>query len=370
MSVIVPALNEEVVIGATIRALLISDYSPLEIIVVDDGSSDGTTDVLSRMAFEDPRLTCIRLPLTMGKSHALNEGVAKARHDLIVTVDADTIVDSDFIRAISAPLCEGTADAVAGNIKVGNKGHIITLLQSIEYISSQDLKRAFQSSRQMITTLPGAGSAYRKTDILLAGGFSDVTRAEDTELTLRLGQKDLRLVYCPQAVARTEAPTTLQALFRQRRRWNLGNMQSIGMHIGKLGGLRTGQVAGYLLLFFENFIGPPIQCAALLLAIVALSTSQFLLLPWCYGVITLAYGSAVVATYYRTGEGLRELMWLPLMLFARPLFAIAPYTAALWHYFRRCPAGWHKLDRTGEVALSGVECGQSCDEVTSLASSK
>jgi cellulose synthase/poly-beta-1,6-N-acetylglucosamine synthase-like glycosyltransferase len=370
VSVIVPALNEEVVIRATIDALLISDYAPLEVIAVDDGSNDGTATVLSQIALEDLRVRLIRLSRTMGKAHALNEGIAAAAHELIVTVDADTIVDSDFIRTISTPLREGLADAVAGNIKVGNRSHLVTALQSIEYVASQDLKRAFQSARQMITTLPGAGSAYRKRAILEAGGFSPATRAEDTELTLRLTQQNLRLVYCPKAVARTEAPTTLLALFRQRRRWNLGNMQSIGMHLGKTGRLTRSQAAGYLFLLLENFLGPPIRCALLLLVVVALSSSRFPLLLGFYGAIMAVYASAIFAIYYRTGERLQELMWLPLMLIARPLFSMAPYLAALWHYVRRRPAGWDKLDRTGEVASSGGERTRSSDEASPLASSE
>ncbi|HVI57048.1 MAG TPA: glycosyltransferase family 2 protein [Luteibacter sp.] len=130
VSVIVPALNEEVVIRATIGALLASDVVPLEVIAVDDGSSDGTAAVLGQMALEDPRVKCIRLPCTMGKANALNEGVAAAGHELVVTVDADTIVDSGFIRAILAPLREGRADAVAGNIKVGNRRHFERLAQA------------------------------------------------------------------------------------------------------------------------------------------------------------------------------------------------------------------------------------------------
>jgi cellulose synthase/poly-beta-1,6-N-acetylglucosamine synthase-like glycosyltransferase len=352
VSVIVPALNEEVVIRATINALLLSDHVPLEIIAVDDGSSDRTAAVLHELALEDLRVRLIRVPRTMGKAHALNEGIAAAGHELVVTVDADTIVDPDFIRTIVTPLREDHADAVAGNIKVGNRDHLVTVLQSIEYVASQDLKRAFQSSRQMITTLPGAGSAYRKRAILAAGGFNSATRAEDTELTLRLAQRNLHLVYCPQAIARTEAPTTLSALFRQRRRWNLGNMQSAGMHIGQLGRLNAGQTAGYLLLLFENFLGPPLRCLLLLVVLYAASTSQLPIFVGCYCAIMAAYGSAIVAVYHRTGERRQELIWLPLMLMVRPLFSMAPYLAALWHYVSRRPAGWHKLDRTGEMTSS------------------
>jgi cellulose synthase/poly-beta-1,6-N-acetylglucosamine synthase-like glycosyltransferase len=287
-----------------------------------------------------------------------------------VTVDADTIVDGDFIRLIAAPLRDGVADAVAGNIKVGNRSHIVTALQSIEYISSQDIKRAFRSARQMITTLPGAGSAYRKAALIAAGGFSTATRAEDTELTLRLNQQNFRLVYCAQAVARTEAPTTLSDLFRQRRRWNLGNMQSVGMHLGKMGRLSRCHTAGYLLLLLENFLWPPIQCALLFLALFDLSSSRFPIFLGCYAAIMAMYGAAIFAIYHRTGERLQELTWLPLMFAARPLLSMAPYLAALWQYVWCIPADWQKLDRTGEVALGVDEKVRSGDEASSLPSSK
>jgi cellulose synthase/poly-beta-1,6-N-acetylglucosamine synthase-like glycosyltransferase/peptidoglycan/xylan/chitin deacetylase (PgdA/CDA1 family) len=249
VSVIVPAYNESAGIEAAVRSLLASDH-PVEIIVVDDGSTDGTADLLESL----------RLPVRMirqenaGKPAALNTGLAAASCALVVMVDGDTVFETDTVRTIVQPFADPRVGAVSGNAKVVNRGGLLGRWQHIEYVVGFNLDRRLFDLAECMPTVPGAVGAFRRQALLDVGGVSDTTLAEDTDLTMALCRDGWRVVYEERARAWTEAPASLDALWRQRYRWCYGTLQAMWKHrgalvqrgaAGKLG--RRGLV--YLLLF-------------------------------------------------------------------------------------------------------------------------
>ncbi|MDX2968765.1 bifunctional polysaccharide deacetylase/glycosyltransferase family 2 protein [Kribbella solani] len=230
VSVIVPAYNESAGIEAAIRSLVASDH-PLEVIVVDDGSTDGTADLVE--ALRIPGVRVIRQP-NAGKPVALNTGLRAARYELIVMVDGDTVFEPDAVRKLIQPFGHPGVGAVSGNAKVGNRGGLIGRWQHIEYVIGFNLDRRLFDLAECMPTVPGAVGGFRRTALERIGGLSDVTLAEDTDLTMALCRDGWRVVYEESAVAWTEAPASLGALWRQRYRWCYGTLQAMWKHRGAL----------------------------------------------------------------------------------------------------------------------------------------
>ncbi len=230
LSVIVPAFNEALVINQTIASLLQQDYEgPIEIIVVDDGSSDMTYAVARATYADEPRVV-IYAKLNGGKASALNYGIARARGEIIVCLDADTLFRHDTLRKLVAPLADPSVGAVAGNAKVGNRINIITRWQAIEYVVSQNLDRRAFSLLNCITVVPGAIGAWRKALVERVGGFSEDTLAEDQDLTLSIRRNGASIAYADDAIAYTEAPDSFGGLAKQRFRWSFGTLQCMWKH--------------------------------------------------------------------------------------------------------------------------------------------
>lgn len=230
VSVIVPAYNEERVISRTVASLLEQDYAgELEIVVVDDGSPDGTARRVRDDFGGDPRVSLIE-KRNGGKASALNEGIARARGEIVIGLDADTLFEHGTVTQLVAPLADARVGAVAGNAKVGNRINLVTRWQALEYVTSQNLDRRAFALLDCITVVPGAVGAWRKQLVLDAGGFSGDTLAEDQDLTLAIGRRGHRVAYASGAVAWTEAPDTLATLAKQRFRWAFGTLQCAWKH--------------------------------------------------------------------------------------------------------------------------------------------
>ena len=251
VSVVVPAYNEAANIAATVRSLVASDYPQVEVIVVDDGSTDATADIVRRL-----RLPGVRVvhQSNAGKPAALNAGVAHARGDILVFVDGDTVFAPDAVGKLVQPLHDPDVGAVSGNTKVANRRGLLGRWQHLEYVVGFNLDRRMFDVARCMPTVPGAIGAFRRAAVMRAGGVSAQTLAEDTDFTMALIRAGWRVVYAPDAVAWTEAPASLGQLWRQRYRWCYGTMQAMWKHrralvqrgaAGRLG--RRGLT--YLLLF-------------------------------------------------------------------------------------------------------------------------
>ena len=197
--------------------------------MVDDGSPDDTYEVVQRDFGGDQRVAVYRKP-NGGKATALNYGIERCKHDIVICLDADTHFTRKTVARLIAPMRDPKISAVAGNAKVGNRTNLVTRFQAVEYVTSQNLERRAFAMLNCITVVPGAVGAWRKRDVIAAGGFSDETLAEDQDLTLSLGRAGKRVVYAEDAIAYTEAPTTMKMLARQRFRWSFGTLQCAWKH--------------------------------------------------------------------------------------------------------------------------------------------
>ena len=234
VTVLVAAYNERAVIERTIRSVLNSTYPNLQVIVIDDGSKDGTADEVEICFGSDARVTLLRQP-NGGKAAALNNGLAHSTGEIFVGFDADTQVDADAIALMVRHFDDPTIAAVAGNVKVGNRLNLLTRWQALEYITSQNLDRRAYGLLNAITVVPGAIGAWRISAVRAVGGYVTDTLAEDMDLTWRLRRAGWKLENEARALAFTEAPDTMAALFKQRFRWSYGTLQCLFKHRGALG---------------------------------------------------------------------------------------------------------------------------------------
>lgn len=367
VSVIIPAYNEERVVCRTVRSVLDQGYPGLDVVVVDDGSPDATSDVLRAAFGAHPRVRLFRKP-NGGKASALNFGLERAAGDIVVALDADTIFPPGTIEALVQPLADPKVGAVAGNAKVGNRINLVTRWQAIEYVTSQNIDRRAFSLLNCITVVPGAIGAWRRTVVQALGGFSSDTLAEDQDLTMTVLEKGYRIAYADRAAAYTEAPDTLRGLARQRFRWSFGTLQCAWKHryallrarYGMFGFVGLPNVWIFQLLF--PFISPAAdflfvwslirvrmmavehgpEFALQSLAQVVAFYTAFLAVDWL---------AAVVAVLMEPGED-RALSWLVLLqrfAYRQVMYwvVVKSFVAALQGTAR----GWGRQERKGTVAL-------------------
>src|SRR5713226_8822939 len=234
VAVLIPAYNEEKVIERTIRAALRSSYRNLRVIVIDDGSKDKTLEI-AESGFPREQASGKVLVLTKpnsGKADALNFGLQHLQRDeeIFVGIDADTVIARDAIALLVPHFLDAKVGAVAGNAKVGNRVNLWTRWQALEYITSQNFERRALNTMGAVSVVPGAIGAWRTTAVREAGGYHTDTVAEDADLTMALLRRGYRVEYEDLALAYTEAPTTANALMRQRFRWSFGILQAVYKH--------------------------------------------------------------------------------------------------------------------------------------------
>ena len=354
VSIVVPAYNEEVGIEAAVRSLAASNYPEFEIVVVDDGSTDTTPARVE--ALGPPNVRVIR-QTNAGKPAALNAGVAAARHDILVMVDADTVFEPDAMQALVAPLSDPVVGAVSGNTKVGNRKGLLGRWQHIEYVIGFNLDRRMFDLLHCMPTVPGAIGAFRREALEGVGGVSGETLAEDTDLTMAICRAGWRVVYAPHARAWTEAPATLGQLWRQRYRWCYGTMQAMWKHrravieggaSGKLG--RRG--LPYLLAFqvVLPLLAPFIDLAVLYSVIFTPSPSVALV--WL-AFLAVQYVSAGYA-FRLDRERLTPLWSLVLQQFVyrQLMYAVVIQSVATALYGIRLR--WQTIDRKGDLDAAPV----------------
>ncbi|MEX2229244.1 MAG: glycosyltransferase family 2 protein [Dehalococcoidia bacterium] len=348
VAVLVPAHNEARVIDACVRALLASQGVELEIVVIDDGSTDDTSVVALRAADGDPRLRVVRQD-NAGKAVALRRGLALTDAPTVVVVDADSLIERRAIAALVAPLADPLVGATAGNVKVGNRASILGAPQHLEYVMGINLDRRFFDVVNAVSVVPGALGAFRREAIERVGGFPVDTLAEDADLTLAIGAAGYRVRHVPHARVWTEVPVTPRLLYRQRFRWSYGMLQVLWKHraavrargatnVGRLG-LPYVLVYGYAL----PLLAPAIDVIFVRDALVQGSEAAVVL----FGVFTLAQVLAATLALRLDGESLRwSLLVIPMQLGYRQLLSAVTF-AALWSALAGLPVSWGAQARRG-----------------------
>jgi len=232
VAVLIPAYNEETVIVRTIRSVLNSDYQNLHVIVIDDGSSDRTSEVAAEAYAQEIRAGRVQVltKQNAGKAAALNYALERIEEEIYVGIDADTVIAPDAISKLIPHFEDPRIGAIAGNAKVGNRVNLWTRWQALEYITSQNFERRALDLFHVVTVVPGAIGAWRTAPVKAAGGYPLNTVAEDADLTMNLLEQGLRVDYEDRALAFTEAPIDARGLMRQRFRWSFGTLQAIWKH--------------------------------------------------------------------------------------------------------------------------------------------
>ncbi len=348
VSVVVPAYNEKECIEATLRSLARSTH-PVEIIVVDDGSTDGTAEIAESLGL--PGVRVVR-QANAGKPAALNNGVRHARYDIVVMMDGDTVFEPDTVRHLVQPFADPAVGAVAGNAKVGNRRTLIGAWQHIEYVMGFNLDRRMYDLLRCMPTIPGAIGAFRREAVLQAGGMSDDTLAEDTDITIALHRAGWRVVYEEHARAWTEAPGSLGQLWSQRYRWSYGTMQALWKHRRSLTDKgpsgRFGRVGMPLVVLFQ--VVTPVF--APLIDVFTVYSMVFVdfraaLLAW---LAVLGVQLVCAAYAFRLDrEKYRYLLMMPLQQLA---YRQMMYLVLIHSCVTALTGGrlrWQKLKRTGEV---------------------
>lgn len=351
VSVIVPAFNEAMGIERAVRSLAGGDYPEHEVVVVDDGSVDGTGEIVEGLAL--PGVRVIRQP-NAGKAAALSAGLAATSAEVIVTVDADTVFEEDTLRRLVEPFADPQVGAVAGNTKVGNRRNLLGRWQHIDYVIGFNLDRRLYDTLRCMPTVPGAVGAFRRGAVEAAGGFSSATLAEDTDLTIAIGRAGWRVVYVEDARGWTETPATLSGLWRQRYRWSYGTLQAVWKHRSALWRREPGKVGRrglpYLLLFqiALPFLAPLIDAAALY-GVVFLDPLPVLAYWLAFNLLQLLVGAYA---FRLDGESLRPLWALPLQQFVYRQLMYLVVVQAVISAVRGVRLRWQHVERSGEIEVA------------------
>lgn len=221
VSVLLAGHNEGAKLPATARSLREQSHGELEIVVVDDGSSDDTRAIANRLLKAGLIDTFVAAGLRGGKASALNLGLSHCSNEFLVVMDIDTSLDRDAIGQILAPLeANPGCGAVSGSLAVRNWDQtLLTQLQAIEYTTTIVLGRQFTAMFDILTIVSGAFGAFRRSAIEMVGGW-DVGPGDDSNLTTKLRRAGWSVRFAPDAWALTDVPVTTGAFYRQRMRWN------------------------------------------------------------------------------------------------------------------------------------------------------
>lgn len=234
VSVLVPAWNEEDGILLTLKSLLNSTYRNLEVIVIDNASTDNTKINVRRLIRnyrtdetdkrEKIRIICIE-ERTQGKGHALNKGITSAKGDIIISIDADCFVPPETVKNFVKHFEIPSVMAAVGNVKIGNTNSIIEVVQYLEFLFSFYFKKC-DSIMNSIYIIGGAAGAFRKEVFQKVGGYNPDNITEDIELSFRIQYAGLKIVYAEDAIVYTEGAADFKGLIKQRLRWKRGRLET------------------------------------------------------------------------------------------------------------------------------------------------
>lgn len=370
VSVLIPAYNEARVIEASVRRVLASEEVCVEVVVIDDGSKDATSDIVSMAFADDPRVRLLTLA-NGGKARALNEGLKLARGEIVIALDADTQFEPMTIARLARWFADPGAGAVAGNAKVGNRINLVTRWQAVEYVTAQNLERRALAQLGAIMVVPGAVGAWRRAALADVGGYPIDTLAEDQDLTIAIQKRGWNVVCDMDAIAWTEAPESFGALGKQRFRWAFGTLQCLWKHRDMLlrrepaGLALVGMPQAWIFQIGFSLISPLIDLALVTSVIATVvrvtqhgwaQTQSDVLRMAIYWIAFTMVDALCGWVAYRLDA--RETRYPVLLLIAqRIVYRQLMYSVvvrAVLNALRGLWVGWGKLERSGKVSAGTV----------------
>ena len=371
VSVLIPCFNEQKVIVASVNRILASRWANLEVIVLDDGSKDDTSRVVSEAFSADRRVTLMTME-NGGKARALNHGLERATGEIVVALDADTLFPPDTIAMLARWFDNPDVGAVAGNAIVGNRVNLVTRWQALEYVTAQNLERRALAALGAVTVVPGAVGAWRRSALMALGGYPPETLAEDQDLTLSVQLAGWRVEFDPEARAYTEAPDTISGLLKQRFRWSFGTLQCLWKHRSALFSLKR-PVLGFIALpqiwlfqIFLTALAPLVDLAV----VWGLCSSLYgwlshpvewspdnlwhPLFYWAAFIfLDLSAGALGMALERRAAWS--DLVWLPAQRFGYRQLMYYVVLKSIDSAIRGARVGWGRLERRGTVGVDQVQ---------------
>jgi cellulose synthase/poly-beta-1,6-N-acetylglucosamine synthase-like glycosyltransferase len=284
VSVLIPAHNEELVIERTVETILASDFpkDKLEIIVLDDASSDGTAAILDRMAKRHPSLRVVHVPAHeggKGKAAVLNRGLKLARHSLIGVYDADNQPEPSALRYLAAQFKLEPLGAALGKFRTVNRQkNLLTRFINIEGLSFQWIVQAGRWKLLKIATLPGTNFIVTKDVLDEVGGWDEEALTEDAELSLRILEAGHRIKFVPYSTTWEQEPEDLRTWFKQRTRWARGSfylMRKFFSSVGKAKNKALAFEVFYFVALYYIFLAAIVVSALLFV----LSTTGLISIP-------------------------------------------------------------------------------------------
>ena len=353
VTIIVPVHNEAVVVEPALRSLLELDYPEYDVIVVDDGSTDGTYRIASRLEGRYGRVNVRVVTKTNGgKASALNAGIAMARTPFVLCMDGDSRLTRDTLRHAVRHFADPRVGAVAGNVKVVNRNNAWTRLQALEYIEGLNMPRRAQGYLRVVNIIPGPIGIFRRDVLMSVGGYDTDTFAEDADVTLKILTSGWHIAYEERAVAFTEAPETFLQLIKQRYRWTRGILQALRKRSGSLTS-QSGEPAvriSLAMMLFEAVIWPVVSVVGnLLFAILALTGGATVGIFYWWVLLTML---DVAAALYSVGMEGEDLRLLPYAIVYRLFFITLVDVTKLFataEEIARVRITWGQLERAGRI---------------------
>ena len=360
VSVVVPAYQEAVLIENCLRSILRSDHPRLEVVCVDDGSPDETYLRMQEVARSHPGVLALT-QANAGKGAALNPGIAAARGDVVMLVDADGLFSPDTITRMLRGFRDDRVGAVCGNDRPVNLDRVLTrLLALISHVGTGLMRRALDVLGAM-PVVSGNVGAFRRDVLEEVGPVRTDTLGEDLELTWRIHRAGYRVTFAPDALVYAESPGTLRGLWRQRVRWARGLLQSTSMHRSMIGNPRYGSFGIYLLYnTLAQIVAPFFQvlAAVALCVLVAVQGPDWLPASWWAWILLLGLPLSVALLLLavlldRSPRDLRQLWTVVLWPLYSTLMTFVVIDAARLE-LRNAENRWNKLDRSGTVSVPGL----------------
>ncbi len=254
VSIIVPAFNEEESIGESIDSLKKTTYKNIEFLVINDGSTDRTSEIVREKIEGDSRFRFFDNSVNQGKATILNQGIAESKGEMVACMDADSIIEDNIVEKVLPYFSEKKVGAVTVSVEVNKPKGVLQKICALEFALGLSLFLKLFSFLDCVFVTPGPFSMYRKSVLNKIGGFNPENITEDHEIAFRIHKHGYKIRNCIEAKVFTTLPDTFKGIYVQRRRWYSGAIQTFFQHKNMLGKPKYG-LFGYFIPFNFFLIG-------------------------------------------------------------------------------------------------------------------